>query len=109
MAHAEDCETNASNMAEVRACVDHDLDAELSKAFDNTQDFVKVRSAEAAELLLAAQTSWKKFAEDSCNYSVAARQTDAMENDSRLACWSTFVRARIKVLSAYRRDLGTQP
>ncbi|EJN06320.1 lysozyme inhibitor LprI family protein [Phyllobacterium sp. YR531] len=103
---AEDCETNASNMAEVRACLDDKLEADLSTAIDSMHDFVQPQNAEAAKLLLTAQTSWRKFAEDSCNYSVAARQTAELENDARLACWSTFVRARIKVLNAYRRNFG---
>jgi uncharacterized protein YecT (DUF1311 family) len=104
--HAKDCEKDATNMAEVRTCVADNIDKDLTETLNATTQFVRTKSPQSAELLLIAQISWKKFADDSCAYSVTARQTEMMANDARLACWSAFVRARIKVLNAYRRDFG---
>jgi len=93
-------------MAQVRACAGAESDRELAVAFNRTLSFVRSKDSKAAELLSVAQKSWKKFAEDSCEYTLAARQTEGMANDARLYCWESFVDARIKVLNAYRKKFG---
>ncbi|QND53225.1 DUF1311 domain-containing protein [Phyllobacterium sp. 628] len=103
---AKDCEKDATSMAEVRACLANGLDEDLAETLNSTMRLVRAKNPQSADLLMAAQASWKKFADDSCTYSVAAWQTDEMANDARLSCWDDFVRARIKVLNAYRRDFG---
>jgi uncharacterized protein YecT (DUF1311 family) len=103
---AKDCEKGATNMAQVRACAGDESDRELAVAFNRTLSFVQSKDPRAATLLSAAQKSWKKFAEDSCEYTLAARQTEGMANDARLMCWQSFVDARVKVLDAYRKQFG---
>jgi uncharacterized protein YecT (DUF1311 family) len=105
-ANAKDCEKEAENMAQVRACTGDELDRQLDATLQQTVAFVRAKDAHAAQLLTKAQDSWRAFATASCDYSMAARQTGQMENDARLQCWATFVNARIKVLNAYRRDFG---
>jgi uncharacterized protein YecT (DUF1311 family) len=102
---ADDCEQQP-NMAAVRACAANEADQQLTSAYNDTLNFVKSKDPQAAKLLSNAQESWRKFAEDSCAYSVAARETEQMANDARLNCWATFVDARIKILKAYRQQFG---
>ena len=104
-AMAEDCEQQP-NMAAVRDCAARQADEQLTSTYNDTLSFVKSKDPNAAKLLSTAQDSWRKFAEDSCAYSVAARETDQMANNARLNCWSTFVEARIKILKAYRQQFG---
>ncbi|HEY9133662.1 MAG TPA: lysozyme inhibitor LprI family protein [Dyella sp.] len=104
-ASAEDCEQQP-NMAAIRNCVDKQIEQQLATAYEDTLNFVRSKDQKAADLLVDAQTSWEQFAQDSCNYTVAARQTERMANDARLNCRATFVGARIKVLKAYRQEFG---
>ncbi len=103
---ARDCEKGATSMAAVRSCVAEDHDHQLDAAYAKTLAFVRAKDAKTADLLAAAQKSWKQFAEDSCAYTTAARQTEQMANDARLSCWASFVDARVRVLNAYRRQFG---
>jgi len=103
---ASDCEKSSTNMAEIRSCVADGDEQELNATYKTTLAYVRKRDPKSAELLIAAQKSWEKFAADSCNYAVAARQTDRMENDARLLCWQSFRDARIKILKAYRQQFG---
>jgi uncharacterized protein YecT (DUF1311 family) len=103
---AKDCEKNATNMAEIRACAADQMEKRLDDTFNATLAFVRAKDPHAATLLVAAQNSWKKFASDSCEYSMAARQTAQMENDARSMCWGQFINARVNVLNNYRRDFG---
>lgn len=102
---AKDCEQEP-NMAAVRDCAAGEMDKQLAATYSDTFDFVRSKDPQAAKLLSTAQDSWKTFADDSCAYSVAARETETMANDARLECWATFVNARIKVLKAYRQQFG---
>jgi len=93
-------------MAAVRECAGVRLDKQLATTYADTLSYVRSKDPKAAGLLESAQKSWETFAADSCAYSVAARQTEAMANDARLHCRATFVEARVKVLQAYRREFG---
>ena len=108
-AAAIDCENGATNMAEVRACASDDQDDKLAATFSRTLAHVRARDPQAAKLLIAAQRSWEAFASTSCEYTVAARQTDLMANDARLACWQAFIDARMRILEAYQREFGKTP
>jgi uncharacterized protein YecT (DUF1311 family) len=103
---AKDCEKDTVNMAEVRACAADQMEKRLDDTFNATLAFVRAKDPQAATLLMEAQNSWKKFASDSCEYSMAARQTAQMENDARSMCWGQFINARVNVLNNYRRDFG---
>ncbi|GAB3361730.1 hypothetical protein GCM10027430_35720 [Lysobacter tyrosinilyticus] len=96
-------------MAEVRACASDDQDERLAATFGRTLSHVRARDPQAAKLLLSAQKSWETFASNSCEYTVAARQTDLMANDARLTCWQSFIDARIRILEAYQREFGKAP
>lgn len=102
---AEDCEQQP-NMAAIRNCVDKQIEQQLAATYEDTLSFVRSKDQKAANLLMNAQTSWEQFAQDSCDYTVVARQTEGMANDARLNCRATFVGARIKVLKAYRQEFG---
>lgn len=103
---AKDCEKDAANMAEVRACAADQMERRLNDTFNDTLAFVRTKDPQAATLLVTAQNSWKQFVSDSCEYAMAARQTEQMENDARSMCWGQFINARVNVLNRYRRDFG---
>jgi len=108
-AFAQDCEREATNMAQFRDCAARNMDQRLSSELNKTLAYVRARDRQAAELLEIAQGSWEKFVNDSCAYTIAARQTDEMANDARLACRQSFADARIRILAAYRHEFGKAP
>ena len=108
-ASPENCEDRATNMAEIRACLNEQKEDQVEVAYQQTYTYVKSRDKKAANLLEAAQKSWKEFSEKSCDYTVAARQTPKLANDSRVNCMTTFSDARVKVLNAYRKEFGKAP
>lgn len=107
--NAKDCEADANNMAEVRECIAEERAQRLAATFERTWSLVNAHNAHAAQLLMAAQNSWQQFATDSCEYTVAAKPTDHLANDSRAACWQAFTDARIRVLQAYQKEFGKTP
>jgi uncharacterized protein YecT (DUF1311 family) len=106
---ARNCEKDATNMAEIRACVADEQSLRLATTFDRTLSFVRSKDPQAAELLVKAQKSWEKFAGDSCEFTARARQDDRMANDARLMCRQSFTDARIEILNVYRRDFDKAP
>lgn len=105
---AKDCEAGATNMAEVRACLGNDAEESLEKTYEETLRYIRGKDPEAARLLAKAQKSWRTFLDDSCAYTVAARQTDIMSNDARSGCFVAFVQARINILKSYKRSFGKE-
>ncbi|WP_447590914.1 lysozyme inhibitor LprI family protein [Aquipseudomonas campi] len=102
---AEDCESGAANMAEVRACLDRQNENEVQSAYSALLSKVKVHAPESASALETAQASWQQFAGDSCNFYSAFNAEDSNPADLQVNCWADFSKARVKVLNAWERQL----
>ncbi|PPU78533.1 hypothetical protein XcuCFBP2542_02300 [Xanthomonas cucurbitae] len=105
LAHAQDCEEGATTAAQVRNCLSGKDDALLDKAYAETLRRARTQDATLAPKLSLAQASWLKFAQDSCEYTVASSTLQTNSNDARLMCMQTFIQARIRVLNGYQRAL----
>ena len=103
------CEGHATNMADIRTCLNEQHEGNVGITYQKTYTYVKSRDKEAANLLEAAQRSWKEFSEKSCDYTVAARQNSKLANDARANCMAAFSGARVRVLNAYRKEFGNAP
>ena len=105
VAHANDCESSSSNMAEIRACIESDSSAELDQAYLSLVSQLKLKKPNAVAALVKSQKSWEVFATDSCEYYAKLHSGQMIEADSRLNCWSDFRAARVKVLQSWQKSL----
>lgn len=103
---AKDCEAEV-NWSAARACVEEQQKEHLNAVFQDALEYIGRDNPKAAELLVKSQKDWLIFAESSCEFTVESRLPDS--NDLRLGCWQTFVKARERVLAAYKRDHGKVP
>ena len=90
-------------MSQVLACLYNFHQQQLDSTFKGTVQIVRIKDVTAADFLVKAEKSWERFAEASCDYTVAASPNEIPE-DARFNCWATLADARIKVLRAYRSN-----
>jgi uncharacterized protein YecT (DUF1311 family) len=106
---AQDCERAGLTMSAVRSCLYGKLDKELNSVYQPLYQSLSARNPTAAALLQKSQTTWEKFVEDSCAFTVEMKSKDMMREDAEYNCQVDFTTARIKVLKAwavhYRRTL----
>jgi uncharacterized protein YecT (DUF1311 family) len=98
-ANAQDCERAGLTMSDVRSCLYGKLDKDLNSVYQPLYRSLSA-SPTAAALLQKSQTTWGKFVEDSCAFTVEMSK-DMMREDARYNCHVDFTTARIKVLKAW--------
>lgn len=102
---AQNCEEGAETAAQVRNCLAAQDEALVDRAFAETLKRVRTKNPAAVPKLQLAQKSWLKFAQDSCQYTIAVIEPQTNSNEAELMCMQTFSEARIRVLKAYQREL----
>ena len=106
-ANAQDCERAGLTMSAVRSCLYNKLDKELNSVYKPLHRSLAATNPDAAALLQKSQTSWEKFAEDSCAFTAEMKSKDWIREDARYNCQLDFTTARIKVLKAWTAEYLT--
>ena len=104
-AKAKDCETDATNMAEIRQCMYDEAVKPLDKTYNDLLQHVRGRNRDAADQLAAAEKSWAQFRDDTCEYVTSTGIGGySYPDDTRINCFLTFMEARVKMLQYYRKQ-----
>jgi uncharacterized protein YecT (DUF1311 family) len=101
---AKNCEDDASNMSQVRACLYKQQSLVVEAALSRLES-LQHKNPTAVALLLKSQSSWQQFAEDSCDYYMHLNPKGEIPNDARANCMADFSKARVGVLNSWAQSL----
>ncbi len=105
---AKNCEDDASNMSQVRACLYEQQSLAVEAALSRLES-LQHNNPKAVALLHKSQSSWRQFAEDSCDYFMHLNPKAEIPNDARANCMADFSKARVGVLNSCAKILVQQP
>ncbi|WP_244137701.1 urocanate hydratase [Burkholderia sp. BCC1644] len=106
---AVDCEKHALTMNDVRTCVLGQNNQAVERAYRSLERKLKLRNPDTASALAKSQTSWARFAGDTCDYVKAANPEQMIPDDAWMNCWVDFSQARVRILKKWEAQADAPP
>ena len=101
---SKDCESSASNMAELRSCGYDESFKAVSLAYTSSTKIAKSKGEDVFLALEDTQKKWLKFRDSTCSF-VRIFPSDTNANDASFSCHLDFNAARVKLLNQYSYKL----
>jgi len=106
-AFARNCEEGAADKSQMLDCLYQESQRIVDDAYRPLHAELKKSDPFAAAALQKSQESWKKFADDSCNFYILIAEGE-IPTDAQVNCWNDFANARARVLKAWLRKIHEQ-
>lgn len=106
---AANCEDDARNMSEVRACLAGQNESAVKQAYAELSLQLKARLPQAVAALEESQRHWEQFAHSSCGFYAQLNSATAIREDARANCLADFSRARVRTFKAWQSQLDKKP